>query len=117
MARDIALLRNPYQALEEYQELIEDAKLVVAHAKGPKDPQDGTYDLDKPGLMLAAIESIGRNLERQIKVAKEIHGMTEGMVPVAAFKELTRTILEALKPYPEARAAVQQKIKGQGRLE
>lgn len=102
----IRIVQEPASVLAELEDINEHIRWVMDKAKGVKDPETGeVYDVNAKVLLQAA-EVFGRNVERQVKIARELLMFREGMVPREAFHRLTSLILGALEPYPEALRAV-----------
>lgn len=108
----IKVLHAPGELLLELEEINGQMRHVMEVAGGTKDPETGeVYDFDAR-LMFAAAEGLGKNIERQVKIAKELAMLKDGVVGREVFERFTHRVMKALAGFPEAQAAVLAEMAG-----
>ena len=106
----VQVMNQPTTVLLQLERVITTAWTVVELGKGQQGPDVSGSSTPKPKLVLDGLELVGKSHERLVKMAKELAMFKQGMVPRAAFDQLTSVILTALEPFPEAAKAVKMAI-------
>jgi hypothetical protein len=102
----IKVLHSPGDLLLELEEINDQMRHVMTVAGGTKDPENGeVYDFN-PRLLFAAADGLGKNIERQVKIAKDLAMLKDGVVAREVFERFTHRVMKALEEFPEALAAV-----------
>ena len=102
----IKVLHSPGDLLLELEEINESMRRVIRTAEGTEDPKTGeVYDFN-PRLLFAAADGLGKNIERQVKIAKELAMLKDGVVGREVFERFTHRVMKALEGHPEAQASV-----------
>lgn len=112
LAPDVPGLRlnKPSEILGELEVINDHYRWLVKRGQGTWDDQMQKHQFVNEKLMLAAVDGLARNIERQINLAEKLRWWKEVMVPRESFELLYNVVLSALKQYPAAMKAVEEAL-------